>query len=112
MIDKQMGSYPSECVVKFVNLALNCCQDETDDRPSMVTVVRELENIWLMMPETSTNLTESSVSEDEKVGPLSPLFLSPPPSSSSMSSMKSLFLSEDISSSDLISGVTPTFEPR
>ncbi|KAL0460379.1 UNVERIFIED_CONTAM: putative LRR receptor-like serine/threonine-protein kinase [Sesamum latifolium] len=45
IIDERMGSYPSECVEKFVNLALKCCQEETDARPSMAEVVRELESM-------------------------------------------------------------------
>ncbi|XVE92392.1 hypothetical protein REPUB_Repub01dG0093300 [Reevesia pubescens] len=52
VIDGRLGSYPSECVEKFVSLALKCCQDETDSRPSMADVVREVENMWVMMPET------------------------------------------------------------
>ncbi|KAJ0075648.1 hypothetical protein Patl1_35055 [Pistacia atlantica] len=48
VIDGRMGSYPSDCVDKFLTLALKCCQDETDARPSMAEVVRELENIWHM----------------------------------------------------------------
>ncbi|KAK4859096.1 hypothetical protein QYF36_026811 [Acer negundo] len=41
VIDEKMGSYPSECVEKFVTLALKCCKDDTDARPSMAEVVRE-----------------------------------------------------------------------
>ncbi|KAK7844676.1 putative lrr receptor-like serine/threonine-protein kinase, partial [Quercus suber] len=37
-IHGRMGSYPPKCVVKFLNLALKCCEDETDARPSMVEV--------------------------------------------------------------------------
>ncbi|KAL8147542.1 hypothetical protein AgCh_005027 [Apium graveolens] len=42
VIDKRMGSYPSECVKRFLSLALKCCQENTDSRPSMAEVVREL----------------------------------------------------------------------
>ncbi|KAI7738473.1 hypothetical protein M8C21_031602, partial [Ambrosia artemisiifolia] len=52
VIDEKMGSYPSECVEKFVTLALKCCQEDTDERPSMAEVVRELENIWQLMPDS------------------------------------------------------------
>ena len=45
IIDEKMGSYPPKCVVKFLNLALKCCEDETNARPSMAEVVRELESI-------------------------------------------------------------------
>ena len=45
IIDGKMGSYPPKCVMKFLNLALKCCEDETNARPSMAEVVRELESI-------------------------------------------------------------------
>ncbi|GJN36902.1 hypothetical protein PR202_gb25840 [Eleusine coracana subsp. coracana] len=38
VVDSRMGSYPAECVERFAALALRCCQDETDARPSMVEV--------------------------------------------------------------------------
>lgn len=103
IIDERMGSYPSECVEKFINLALKCCQEETDSRPSMAEVVRELDNIWLMMSESDTNMTESSsISDHGKT-------VTPP---SSSSSIKSPYLSQDVSGSDLVSGVVPTVTPR
>ena len=58
VIDDWMGSYPSECVVKFLILALKCYEDETDARPSMAEVVRELKNIWLLMPDSDIKTTE------------------------------------------------------
>ncbi|GLT26771.1 hypothetical protein SLA2020_018160 [Shorea laevis] len=61
IIDGRMGSYPSECVVNFVSLAMKCCQDETDSRPSMVEVVRTLETIGLTMPEYSDPLLVESM---------------------------------------------------
>ncbi|XWS71957.1 hypothetical protein CRYUN_Cryun03dG0183200 [Craigia yunnanensis] len=102
VIDGKMGSYPSECVEKFVTLALKCCQDETDGRPSMADVVRELENIWLMMPESDMGVVPESIDTvPEKMTP---------PSSSSM--VKNPYVSSDVSGSDLVSGVVPTITPR
>lgn len=40
-----MGPYLSECVKKWMALALRCSEDETSKRPSMLEVVRELEKI-------------------------------------------------------------------
>ncbi|KAJ9698918.1 hypothetical protein PVL29_007807 [Vitis rotundifolia] len=102
VIDNRMGSYPSECVEKFVKLALKCCQEDTDARPSMAQVVRELENIWLMMPESDTKTTESLITEPGKL-------VSPP---SSSTPTKNPYVSSDISGSDLVSGVIPTIAPR
>ncbi|XP_042017601.1 probable LRR receptor-like serine/threonine-protein kinase At1g06840 [Salvia splendens] len=102
IIDEQMGSYPSECIEKFINLALKCCQEETDSRPSMAEVHRELENIWFLMPESDTNISESLTSDSGK--------LATTPTSSS--STRNPYLSQDVSGSDLISGVVPTIAPR
>ncbi|WOK96734.1 putative LRR receptor-like serine/threonine-protein kinase [Canna indica] len=63
IIDSGMGYYPSECMEKFVSLAVRCCCDETDARPSMAEVVQELESISHMMSENSTSeyvITDSS----------------------------------------------------
>ncbi|KAL2509784.1 putative LRR receptor-like serine/threonine-protein kinase [Forsythia ovata] len=53
IIDSRMGSYPSECMEKFVPLALSCCQDKPEERPSMLEVVRELENILRLVPDAA-----------------------------------------------------------
>ncbi|KAA3490448.1 putative LRR receptor-like serine/threonine-protein kinase [Gossypium australe] len=104
VIDGRMGSYPSECVEKFVTLALKCSQDETDGRPSMADVVRELENIWAMMPESDVGVSVSIDTAAEKV--------TPPSSSSSSSLVKNPYVSSDVSGSDLVSGVIPSITPR
>ncbi|KAK4407627.1 putative LRR receptor-like serine/threonine-protein kinase [Sesamum angolense] len=106
VIDERMGSYPSECVEKFVILALKCCQDETDERPSMAVVVRELENIWSMMPESDSKIMESVVSK--------PGMVPTPPSSisSSSSTLRTPYVSQDVSGSDLVSGAIPCVAPR
>lgn len=102
VIDGRMGSYSSECVEKFLALALKCCQDEPDARPKMAEVVRELENIWSMMPESDTKRAESITPSDS--GKIV--------SSSSSSAIKSPYISADVSGSDLVSGVVPTITPR
>ncbi|CAI9761280.1 unnamed protein product [Fraxinus pennsylvanica] len=102
IIDEHMGSYPSECAVKFIKLALSCCHDDTDARPSMVEVVRELESIWLMVPESDTMMLESIVSDAEK--DFTP--------TSSSSALKTSYVSNDISGNDLVSGVFHTVRPR
>ncbi|KAF5446552.1 hypothetical protein F2P56_032171 [Juglans regia] len=102
VIDERMGSYPSECVVKFLNLALKCCQDDTDARPSMADVVRELDSIYLMMPESDIKIADPMVTDVEKV-------MSSPPSSSTV---KNPYVSSEVSGSNLDSGVVPTIMPR
>ncbi|KAF2296928.1 hypothetical protein GH714_012982 [Hevea brasiliensis] len=56
-IDGRMGSYPSNCMEKFLNLAMKCCHDETDSRPSMADVVRELETIWAIIADSDMKTT-------------------------------------------------------
>ncbi|KAL5201935.1 hypothetical protein ABZP36_012887 [Zizania latifolia] len=51
IIDSRMGSCPPDCFTKFLSLAMKCSMDETDARPSMSEIVRELEVILKMMPE-------------------------------------------------------------
>ncbi|KAJ4834381.1 hypothetical protein Tsubulata_007321 [Turnera subulata] len=105
VIDGRMGSYPSDCVEKLLTMALKCCQDETEARPPMAEVVRELERIWGMMPECDTRTTtESSSSTD--LGKT----MTPPSSSSVMKHHP--YASTDVSGSDLVSGVVPTINPR
>ncbi|MGI4329207.1 hypothetical protein ACR2WG_26780, partial [Klebsiella pneumoniae] len=102
VIDERMGSYPSECVERFVNLALKCCQEKTEARPSMAEVVREHETIWFMMPESDTKTTESLITDPGKAQT----------SPSSSSEMKNPYVSADVSGSDLVSGVVPSITPR
>ncbi|KAG6680809.1 hypothetical protein I3842_13G061200 [Carya illinoinensis] len=103
IIDGQMGSYPSEGVVKFLTLALKCCQQETDARPSMAEVVRELESICSMMPEADAITADHMFIDVEKV-------VTPP--SSSSSTVKYPYVSLDVSGSNLVSEVTPVIKPR
>lgn len=103
VIDERMGSYPSDCVEKFLSLALKCCHDDPDSRPSMAEVVRQLENLWLMMPESNTKSTEQVIT------PKAGKEVTPP---SSSSEVKNPYLSLDISGSNLDSGVIPTIVPR
>lgn len=102
VIDKQMGSYPSECVENFVTLALDCCQEDTNARPSMAEVVRELENIWLMMPESDARTTYLSNSD-----PRNTLI-----AQSSSRQTENPYISTEVSGSDLVSGVIPTITAR
>jgi serine/threonine protein kinase len=112
IIDERMGSYPSECVEKFVNLALKCCKNETDARPSMTEVVRELENIWNMLPDSATGMRAHS---SPIMGPEKDVSSEPSSSTTTTSTtaMRNPYVSsDDISGNDLVSGVVPTITPR
>ncbi|XP_057987502.1 probable LRR receptor-like serine/threonine-protein kinase At1g06840 isoform X3 [Hevea brasiliensis] len=101
-IDGRMGSYPSNCMEKFLNLAMKCCHDETDSRPSMADVVRELETIWAMIADSDMKTTDTVITDPGKS--------ESSPSSSSM--VKHPYVSSDVSGSDLVSGVAPSIPPR
>ncbi|AQK86777.1 Leucine-rich repeat protein kinase family protein [Zea mays] len=102
IIDGRMGLYPPECIKRFLSLATKCCQHETDDRPSMWEIVRELELILRMMPEEDLILLETSETDSTDVS-----------KSLSSSATGTLFVSSQASgsldaSSGMISGrVTP-----
>eukprot|EP01018_Ginkgo_biloba_P011607 Gb_41340 [translate_table: standard] len=49
-VDPNMGTYPSEALEPFMRLALACCKQKPEDRPSMAEVVRGLECIWQNTP--------------------------------------------------------------
>ncbi|OMO88476.1 hypothetical protein CCACVL1_08367 [Corchorus capsularis] len=99
IIDSRMGSYPSECIERFITLALDCCHDKPEKRPSMLDVVRQLEFILKMMPETDSDSLHSSNGKSLS-------------SSSSYSTRDPYVSSSNVSGSDLVSGVIPSITPR
>jgi hypothetical protein len=61
-----MSSCPPECATRLLSLALKCCRDETDARPYMAEIVRELDGIRSVLPEgedffSSTSTTTGSL---------------------------------------------------
>ncbi|KAL1182152.1 hypothetical protein V6Z11_A02G099500 [Gossypium hirsutum] len=59
IIDGRMGCYPSECIERFAGLALSCCHNKPEKRPSMLDVVKQLEYILTMIPETESVSSDS-----------------------------------------------------
>ncbi|KAG0582214.1 hypothetical protein KC19_3G043100 [Ceratodon purpureus] len=58
--DPQMGSNPSKQGLEpLLKLALACCQNESEARPSMVEIVRELEDIWRIIKPTLMSKVDS-----------------------------------------------------
>ncbi|XP_023518059.1 probable LRR receptor-like serine/threonine-protein kinase At1g06840 [Cucurbita pepo subsp. pepo] len=108
IVDTRLGSVSAECLERFAALALSCCHDKPEDRPSMRVVVRELENILNMMHDDSGTLC-SNLSPSSSTG----LPSSPTSTSASASYIaRDQFASGSISGSDLISGVEPAIRPR
>ncbi|MBA0648290.1 hypothetical protein Goklo_016042, partial [Gossypium klotzschianum] len=101
IIDGRMGCYPSECIERFAGLALSCCHNKPEKRPSMLDVVKQLEYILTMMPETES-VSSDLVSSYPNSGKLL----------SSASSSASYVSTLNVSGSDLISGVIPSIKPR
>ncbi|KAL6653235.1 hypothetical protein ACP70R_012160 [Stipagrostis hirtigluma subsp. patula] len=106
VVDSRMGSYPGECVERFAALALRCCQDETDARPSMVEVVRELETIWKMTPGTENIASSGSLAMGGSSSSNTAT------SGSRMASSDQYVSSMEVSGSNLLSGVVPSINPR
>ncbi|KAI5326127.1 hypothetical protein L3X38_035201 [Prunus dulcis] len=101
IIDSRMGSYPSECVERFLALALRCCYEKQDKRPAMLEVVRELENIIKIMPAADTIFSPSAAKYSDQS-----------PTSSSYLTRDTSYVSSSVIGSDLSSGVVPTIAPR
>ena len=102
IIDSRMGSYPSDCVERFSTLALSCCHEDTLKRPSMLDVVRELENIVAMLSVTETYLSDIASHYDSLVES----------STSHMMGKDQQLLSSSASETGLVSGESPTIIPR
>ncbi|PQQ09290.1 putative LRR receptor-like serine/threonine-protein kinase [Prunus yedoensis var. nudiflora] len=101
IIDSRMGSYPSECVERFLALALRCCYEKQDKRPAMLEVVRELENIIKIMPAADTIFSPSAAPYSDQS-----------PTSSSYLTRDASYMSSSVVGSDLSRGVVPTIAPR
>ncbi|XP_010543142.2 PREDICTED: probable LRR receptor-like serine/threonine-protein kinase At5g37450 [Tarenaya hassleriana] len=86
IIDRSMGRYTWECGKRFMELALKCCQDKPEARPTMLEIVRELENLYVMLPDL------------EK--------------SDSSSPIQSNISFSEFTGSELVSGVIPSIRPR
>ncbi|XVE80709.1 hypothetical protein DITRI_Ditri15bG0002500 [Diplodiscus trichospermus] len=101
IIDQGLGLYSCECIKKFMALALKCCQDDPKERPIMLEVVRELENLCSLIPEypTESDASISGVSGVES----SPIYPGRDPHSQT---------AIEISGSELVSGVIPSIRPR
>ncbi|KAH7435752.1 hypothetical protein KP509_06G078200 [Ceratopteris richardii] len=101
VVDPRMGPYPAECLRPLVSLAISCCQDDTDSRPSMSEVVRELEAIWSLIPGKDTmGSLETSISTDSGVNYSKGLYFN------------NSFASSEVSGSGLMSGTIPHVAPR
>ena len=102
VIDRNMGPYPSERIKRFMALALKCSQDKTDVRPTMLELVRELENIVSKLPESDTVQLELDASSSGISGS----------TTLSVYAKRNPYVSMDFPRSDLVSGVMPTIRPR
>ncbi|XP_050208664.1 probable LRR receptor-like serine/threonine-protein kinase At1g06840 [Mercurialis annua] len=110
IIDSRMGAYPSEFVERFTALAIRCCHEKPETRPSMSEVVRELETI------TKTTQSETDAISSESTSPCSgsvtSTYFGNSATSSSYYTSNHPYASSQVSGSDLVSGVVPTINPR
>ncbi|KAE8703178.1 putative LRR receptor-like serine/threonine-protein kinase [Hibiscus syriacus] len=103
IIDSRIGWYPSECMERLVGLALSCSNDNPEKRPSMLEVVRQLEYVLKMMPQT-----DPVSSSSDSIHLYSGKSLTEPPSYGTTAYVSS----SSISGSDLVSGDCPPIDPR
>ncbi|CAN4109657.1 unnamed protein product [Withania somnifera] len=99
IIDRNIGSYSTDCVEKFLDLALRCSQAEQKDRPSMLEVVRELESITYILPAAIDNNNIAPVKD-----------VSTTTSTSAYSRHTTTFTTTE--GIELVSGVIPSIGPR
>ena len=89
-----------------MNLAVKCSQDETSARPSMLEVVRELEDITSMLPE-SDSIQSLPPEVDGSSSGVSGYEPTP------LNSQGNTHISSNYDTgSDLVSGVIPPIKPR
>ncbi|MBA0628473.1 hypothetical protein Godav_023196 [Gossypium davidsonii] len=103
IIDQSMGAYSSEIIKRFMALALKCCLDDPEERPTMLEVVRELENLCSQLPETEMSApgTGTGTGSESDASPSLPLY-----------SGRNSQPTTEIYGSELVSGVIPTIRPR
>lgn len=101
IVDPRMGSYPAESLEPLVRLAVSCCKDDTDARPNMSDVVRELEVIWRTIPGFDSVVSFETSVDAEDNNPKDPR--TPP---------NNPYISSDIDGSGLMSGTIPNVAPR
>lgn len=104
IVDSRMGEYPSEYVENFIALAVRCCQDKPEMRPCILDVVRELENVLQLVPESMSMSDITSLQSHSTSSTTNTSF--------SNNVSKYAQMSSDVSGSDLTTTVMPTFIPR
>ncbi|XP_075110312.1 putative LRR receptor-like serine/threonine-protein kinase At1g06840 isoform X2 [Nicotiana tabacum] len=108
VIDRSIGPYSSDCVKKFLDLALRCSLDEQKDRPTMLEVVRELENINYMLPAFDNNNTAPDL--DVSISGMSSS--SPTSAYSRHTTTNTTTMDFQGTELELVSGVIPSIRPR
>lgn len=103
IIDRDIGAYNLESVKKFMQLALKCCQEETKARPTMLEVVRELENLCSVIPQSEANNPSDSNGSSSTASGFA---------STSLYYERNMYISSDYAGSNLVSGVFPDIKPR
>ncbi|KAL1197155.1 putative LRR receptor-like serine/threonine-protein kinase [Cardamine amara subsp. amara] len=102
VIDGSMGPYTEECVKRFMELAIRCCQDNPEARPVMLQIVRELENLYGMLSKEEKPYSSPSVQSSASG-------MSGFPGASPRGTYTSY---SDFTANELVSGVIPSIAPR
>lgn len=103
VIDESMGQdYSEEGVKRFMELAIRCCRDEPVERPGMLEIVRELENLFTKEEKPYSSPSVQSSSASGMSG-----FFAPGLGSYNNNNTFSQF-----TANELVSGVIPSIAPR
>ncbi|CAH2074683.1 unnamed protein product [Thlaspi arvense] len=97
VIDRSMGEYSEGCVKRFMELAIRCCLDDPEARPRMLEIVRELENLYGMLPQQEKPYASPSVQSSAS-------------GISGLASYTNTF--SQFTANELVSGVIPSIAPR
>ncbi|KAH7331194.1 hypothetical protein KP509_20G019500 [Ceratopteris richardii] len=101
IVDHRMSPYLADSLQPLVHLAISCCKDEADSRPSMAEAVQELESIWQQMhPGQSATTSETFTSTVSDAKSNKGLTYNYP------------YISSDIEGVGLVSGIVPDVGPR
>lgn len=99
VIDESMGQdYSEEGVKRFMELAIRCCRDDPVERPGMLEIVRELENLFTKEEKPySSPSVQSSASGFFAAG---------------LGSYNNHSTFSQFTANELVSGVIPSIAPR
>lgn len=103
VVDPRMGAYPVDALAPLGRLAVDCCKDDTRERPSMTHVVRDLDTIRQSVPWSDSVIMSDADSESLSSSKGYPTRSEASSHKTSSSSKKNPYISFDEETSDIFS---------